>query len=205
MNLKNVLFTKSFLKCAMLLPALAFILAGCATNDKGDINAPPEHGNAPTPNVSPGDTLTISFDGPPDAWPTVEKTVNGDGTITLSDIGAIKVAGKTTGEIEQLIHDKYVPTVVRRLTVTVKAGDRVYYVGGEVKSPGRSIYVGQITFSKAITSAGGFTEFSDKKKILLERIDGRRYYLNCDRILDGKDPDPAVFPGDQITVYRKIF
>jgi polysaccharide export outer membrane protein len=121
-------------------------------------------------------------------------------------VGRVKAAGKTPGELQDAIHDLYVPHYYTHLTITVKTtGDRVYYVRGEVKTPGRQIYVGQITVTKAITSAGDFTDFANRKKIWLIRVNGQRFRLNCIRILDGRDPDPPVYPGDQIEVARSIF
>jgi polysaccharide export outer membrane protein len=155
-----------------------------------------------------GDTVTIVFSGlPPDAnMEPHEEPIKDDGTITLPDVGRVKAAGKTPGELQDAIHDLYVPHYYTHLTITVKTtGDRVYYVRGEVKTPGRQIYVGQITVTKAITSAGDFTDFANRKKIWLIRVNGQRFRLNCIRILDGRDPDPPVYPGDQIEVARSIF
>jgi protein involved in polysaccharide export with SLBB domain len=81
----------------------------------------------------------------------------------------------------------------------------VYYVRGEVKSPGRQIYVGQITVTKAITSAGDFDDFSNKRNVILTRANGKRFVINCDKILNGDAPDPGVYPGDQIDVQRRMF
>jgi polysaccharide export outer membrane protein len=78
-------------------------------------------------------------------------------------------------------------------------------VRGEVKAPGRQVYVGQITVTKAITSAGDFTDFANRKNVLLIRSNGKRFTLNCVKILDGRAPDPGVYPGDQIQVERIIF
>jgi polysaccharide export outer membrane protein len=108
--------------------------------------------------------------------------------------------------LEDAIHDLYVPKVYTHLSVTVKtSGDRVYYVRGEVKAPGRMIYAGSITVSKAITSAGDLTDFADKSDITLTRANGQRFKLNLNRILAGKDPDPPVYPGDQIEVGRRWY
>ncbi len=65
-----------------------------------------------------------------------EETIKEDGTITLPLIGSVYAVGKTAGELQNEIYTNYVPKYYVRLTVTVKSGDRVYYVGGEVKSPG---------------------------------------------------------------------
>ena len=193
----------------MLLPLLALVLAlaGCATQDYKEVMEVPSSDGTDTPgaHLQVGDTITITFDGLPSNPAPQDKTINDDGTITLADIGAIKVAGKTTGDVENAIHDLYVPRIYKHLTVTVKAGDRVYYVRGEVKAPGRQVYVGQITVTKAITSAGDFTDFANRKNVLLIRSNGKRFTLNCVKILDGRAPDPGVYPGDQIQVERIIF
>ena len=67
------------------------------------------------------------------------------------------------------------------------------------------IYAGDITVSKAITSAGDFTDFADRSDVTLIRANGDRFLLNMNHILSGKDPDPPVFPGDQIKVGRRLF
>jgi protein involved in polysaccharide export with SLBB domain len=189
-----------------LLPLLALGLAGCASSDYSDAMMPPNDNGTnavPAAVLQVGDTITISFDGPPTPMDSVDKTINEDGTITLSDIGPVKAAGKTTGELEVAIHDLYVPKFLTHLNVTVKAGDRVYYVRGEVHNPARQIYVGQITVTKAITSAGDFTDYANHNNVVLIRANGKRYKIDCDAILNGEAPDPPVYPGDQIVVYRR--
>jgi len=155
-----------------------------------------------------GDTVTITLKGPPppnEILP-VEKPIKDDGTITLDYIGRIEAAGKTPGQLEDAIHDLYVPKYYTHLNVTVQASnDRVDYVRGEVKTPGRMIYTGEITVSRAIASAGDFTDFADRTEVYLTRANGQRSELNLKRILAGKDPDPPVYPGDQIEVTRRLW
>jgi len=197
----------------LLLPLLALALGGCSlfsSSHKGNVMAQPDIENTASPDkiarLHIGDTVTITFSGLPEELAPQEKPIKEDGTITLPDIGRVKASGKTPGELEDAIHDLYVPKVYTHLSVTVKtSGDRVYYVRGEVKAPGRMIYAGSITVSKAITSAGDFTDFADKADITLTRANGQRFELNLKRILAGKDPDPPVYPGDQIEVGRRIF
>ena len=192
-------------KSLFLLPLLALGLAGCASTDKGVMDPPgaddaKEVGAA---RLHVGDSITVIFDGLPDPLAPHDETIKEDGTVTLQDVGPVKALGKTTGELQNIIHDLYVPRLYTHLTVTVKAGDRVFYVNGEVNSRARQIYVGQITVTKAITSAGGFTDFANPKKVLLIRANGKRYRINCNAILDGDAPDPGVYPGDQIEVPRR--
>ena len=184
-------------------------LSGCATADnEGLMDEPPGGTNAVLPKIDVGDTVTVTLtaSGIDDLPPAQEKPIKEDGTITLPDIGQVRAAGKTPGELEDIIHGLYVPKFYTHLNVTVKtSSDRVYFVRGEVKSPGRIIYVGPITVTKSITSAGDFTDFANHKNVMLIRSNGKRYKLNCNRILNGYDPDPPVYPGDQIEVKRQVW
>jgi len=204
-------FRFSYRSPLLLLPLLAFMLGGCALFSSPQ--KPVDLMDRPAVNYDTnsvallhvGDTVTITFSGLPDELPPQEKPIKDDGTITLPDIGRVQAAGKTPGDLEDAIHNLYVPKVYLHLNVTVKtASDRVYYVQGEVKAPGRMIYAGIITVSKAITSAGDVTDFAKRSDVTLIRVNGHRYKLNLDDILSGEAPDPPVYPGDQIVVGRRI-
>jgi protein involved in polysaccharide export with SLBB domain len=210
--MKPILNNMARFRTLACLPLLAIALSGCSLfshSQKEDVMASPGYVVQPgeeLPRLHIGDIVTVTFSGLPDTQEPQEKTIKEDGTITLPDIGRVKAAGKTVGELEDAIHDLYVPKIYTHLNVSVKAtNDRVYYVRGEVKAPGRIIYAGPITVSKAITSAGDFTDFADKADVVLTRINGKRFVLNVNHILDGRDPDPPVYPGDQIDVTRRIF
>ena len=195
----------------VLLPVLAVALTGCFSSGKkldpmaapGDVMNP---GEGVQPRLHIGDVVSITYSGLPDPMDPEDKPIKEDGTITLPDIGRVKAVGKTIGELEDTIHDLYVPKIYTHLNVTVKtSSDRVFYISGEVHAPGRVIYAGDITVSKAITSAGDFTDFADRSDVTLIRANGDRFLLNMNHILSGKDPDPPVFPGDQIKVGRRLF
>ena len=207
MNLKNVRFVRFPLLLASALLALG--LSGCSTDKNIGLMDPPDKlGTSPIlPRLSVGDSVTITLTGLPIELPPYEKLIADDKTISLPDIGTIEAAGMTPHELENYIHDQYVPKIYTHISVTVKTtSDRVYFVRGEVHAPGRLIYVGPITVSKAITSAGDFTDFANRSKVYLTRSNsGKRFRLDCDKILDGQAPDPPVFPGDQIEVKRRTF
>ena len=200
----------SFSILLMTISLMALGLVGCATpNNIGVMNPPGDQMDTnAVARLHIGDTVTIVFSGlPPEAnMEPHEEPIKEDGSITLPDIGHVKAAGKTAGELQDLIHSMYVPHLYRHLTITVRtSADRVYYVRGEVKTPGRQIYVGQMTVTKAITSAGDFTDYANRRKVWLTRSNGQRFKLNCASILAGEQPDPPVFPGDQIEVARLLF
>ncbi len=147
-----------------------------------------------------GDLVRVVFSGITDPIQPHEERIKDDGNITLPDIGAIKADGKTPGELQKAITDAYVPDYYKRLTITVSSDRRVYYVGGQVRQPGRQEYIGTTTVTKAIQSAGDFTDFSDRRKVVLTRADGKTLTVNC--LKAARDPalDPPVFPGDKIEV-----
>jgi polysaccharide export outer membrane protein len=158
--------------------------------------------------ITTGDVLVISFaDLPPGtSVPPFDQRVRDDGTITLIYNQLFHAAGKRVGDLEKEIHDFYVPSYFRNLTVTVRISreNRFYYVDGEVRAGGKFPYVSSITVSKAIAAAGGFTDFASKRKVKLIRAGGSRQTVNCNKVLEHPELDPLVFPDDKIHVPRRL-
>jgi polysaccharide export outer membrane protein len=139
--------------------------------------------------------------------PNFDEKIREDGTIKLTLDKTFKAAGKTPGDLEKEIRACYVPNYYKYMTVTVKQQEatRWYYVNGEVKVPARQMYAGRITVLKAIASVGGFTDFANKKKVRLTRVDGRTQVVNCVKALENPSLDPEVYPGDTIHVLRRLW
>jgi protein involved in polysaccharide export with SLBB domain len=152
-----------------------------------------------------GDTVTVDYSGTVTPIPENVQTITEGGNITLPYIGTVRALGKTAGELQNYIHDLYVPKYYVRLTVTVSSPQRVFYVGGEVKQPGRQLYIGETTVTKAIQAAGDFTDFANQKKVKLIRHNGEVITVNCVKAMQDPTLDPPVYPGDQIQVPRRIF
>jgi protein involved in polysaccharide export with SLBB domain len=133
----------------------------------------------------------------PTVIPSFEGRIKEDGTITLTFNQSFKADGMTRGDLEKEIRARYVPDYFKQMTVTVKQQEstRWYYLNGEVRSPARQIYNSRITVLKAIASSGGFTDFANKKKVKLTRVDGRTQIVNCPKALDNPSLDPSG-PGD---------
>jgi protein involved in polysaccharide export with SLBB domain len=151
-----------------------------------------------------GETVSIIFSGIPDIVPQHDEQIKEDGNINLPLINTVKAVGKTAGQLQNEIHDLYVPKYYVRLTVTVKPGDLIYYVRGEVKNPGRQLYVGETTVTKAITSAGDFTDYASHTVDLI-RANGSVIQINVEKALEDPTLDPKIYPGDQVNVHRRIF
>jgi protein involved in polysaccharide export with SLBB domain len=154
-----------------------------------------------------GSTLTITLMDTPTVIPPFEGKIKEDGTITLTLNQTFTAAGKTPGALEQDIRERYVPKFFKYMTVMVKQEQNTlwYYVDGEVKAPNRQLYTSRITVSKAITSAGGFTDFANKKNVKLTRLDGRSQIINCIKARDNSALDLEVYPGDKIYVPRRLW
>jgi protein involved in polysaccharide export with SLBB domain len=195
------------------------VLTGCSSPSSDQLfsgNPKPAAAGRPTvaaPNGQDvarfrvGETVIVSFSGSPVGIAAHEEPIKEDGTINLDFIGKIVAVGKTAGELQNEIYTNYVPKYYVRLTVTVKSGDRVYYVGGEVNSHGsRQLYVGDTTVTKAIQSAGGLTDFANHGKVWLTHTStGQRIRVDYDEALKNPAKDLPVYPDDQVYVDKRIW
>lgn len=195
--------------CGLVLTG--FCLSGCRTHSPEQQSAEGPSGLSISPDpgaevLRVGDSLTVTFTDTPVLIPPFEEKIKEDGTIKLTLSKIFTAIGKSRGDLEKEIRDFYVPRYYKYMTVSVKQVEstRWYYVDGEVKSPNRQIYNSRITVSKAIASAGGFTDFANKKKVRLTRVDGRTQIVNCPKALTKPSLDPEVYPGDKIYVPRRV-
>jgi protein involved in polysaccharide export with SLBB domain len=211
---------------ALLL--VGFMLLGCQSpDDNYKFNALPQNGaptGAPTAStpapVASGTTptdanvtilhvneaITVSFADTPNQILPIEDTIKEDGSITLIYNQKFQAAGKTVGALQEEIRERYVPQYFKYLTPSIKAGDRFFNIGGEVRSPGRQAYVTTMTVLRAIDTGGGFTDFAAKKRVQLTRAgSGKVITVNCVKALTHPDLDLEVFPGDKIFVPRRLF
>lgn len=151
----------------------------------------------------PGDKVLIDFaDNPgiPTLW---QQVVREDGTITLPFNQNLLAQGLRKAELEQGIHDLYVPKILKRLTVNVRAEQRTYFVSGEVKTPGQREHTGAITALKAIAACGDFTDFADKNEIEIIRANGEKIKLDGKAAQRDPTKDVPVHPGDTVHVHRR--
>jgi protein involved in polysaccharide export with SLBB domain len=197
--------------------ALACLLffAGCASDGASSGHPPMAGSGGGGPSENPdamrtdalrvGELLVIEYSGVSDPPPHHEERIKLNGKITLPSLGEVDAAGITRGELEQKIHDLYVPNYYRQLTVIVRNEGRFFYVGGQVKNPSQYPYLKEMTVLKAIATAGDFTDFAKKTKVLVTRADGRKIIVNC--IKAQRDPrlDISIYPDDTIYVPRRYF
>ena len=155
--------------------------------------------------INPGDSLIINFSDLPYVQPPISDRVKEDGTITLLQNQTFVAAGKTRGQLEKEIRARYVPAFFVAMTVNVLPDPQrqFYTVRGEVKNPGRQVYLSRITALKAIGSAGDFTDFARKTDVQLTRANGQIYHINAKQALRDPSKDLEIFPGDVVYVPRR--
>jgi len=173
-----------------------------ASNGGGaPVSVSPIIGSQDFSKIVTGDFLIISFtDIPPPGLQEVKLRVPQDGMVTLPYNVKVRAIGRSTTELQEDIRTNYVPKLYVNLTATVKAEERFYFVGGEVRSSGRQVYLGEMTVTRAIDTAGGFTDFANRKKIELRRANGETLTVNWNKVRKNPKLDLQVFPNDHITV-----
>ena len=208
MNLINCLM--KFVSRGLLFAVVLFA-AGCGTtrpqpvNQGGGTSAVPLPVNS-TDSLEPGNHITITFSGLSTIPVPYVCRIREDGTISPPYLkNPVTAAGKTIGGLESELEQAYVPDIYKTINVTIKTADRFFYVGGEVRQPSRQIFIGRITVTQAIQSAGDFTDFADQRSVRVIRANGRVDIVDCRAALDDPTKDLIVYPGDNIVVERRLF
>jgi polysaccharide export outer membrane protein len=128
-----------------------------------------------------------------------------DGKISLPLLDDIHASGLTPLQLKEELTSKlkgFVDNPTVTVTVT-EANSYKVFISGEVKTPGIVRIRSEITLVKLIIMAGGFTEWANKRKILIiTKEDGKekRIMVNYNKIVDGDEPDVIINRGDTIIV-----
>jgi polysaccharide export outer membrane protein len=140
-----------------------------------------------------------------------DQTVIVDGTIDLGKYGRLFVAGRSMPEIEALVQaaikakekDEDVGFIDVRL---VNRASKVYYVLGEVTTPGKFPLAGNETVLDGILAAGGMTDRANWRDVILVRpmSDGPGLVMKVDvgaiARLGAAATNYQLGPGDRIYV-----
>jgi polysaccharide biosynthesis/export protein len=212
----------------LALALAGILLAGCDTTDSGKGNytydptqsdappaaiagptgaqAPPSLSNDSSWTLRVGDDLIVSFaDLGINTIPPIEDQIKSDGTITLIYDQKFEAAGKTLGQLQKEIRARYVPKYFVNMTPSIKVQDRYFVVTGEVKTPNRFLWSGQMTVLGAISTAGGFTDFSKKSNVRLTRANGEQLTEDCGAAIKHPEKDLPVYAGDLVYVHKRLW
>lgn len=187
-----------------LLMAIAF--AGCTPNIQYDYAAEPDPRKTDYV-LGPSDTLRINV------WKnaelSTEASVRPDGTITMSLIGDVRAAGRTTKQLKEEITHRlcsYIKCEETPVTVAV-TGVNSYRitVSGSVEHANIFTPKYYVTVSDALAMAGGLNKFANGDKIsIVRQVDGkqRRIPIAYSLIQNGARPDMDIvlLSGDTLLV-----
>jgi len=140
--------------------------------------------------------------------------VNDNGELEVPYAGLVQAAGKSCKELAHTVKAALEREYYYRATVIIavdhiseKSRGKVY-VYGSVKQQGpQEIPADEsYTVSKAISRAGGFGDFANKRKVKLTRKNGESFTVDCKAIIEqGRtDADIVLQPDDQINVPQRL-
>ena len=145
-----------------------------------------------------GDQIRILVYDEPDL--TVERFIADDGKINFPLVGSIYVTGKTTREVQKLIHDGLTGDYLLNPSVQVNIITyRSFYIHGEVNRPGAYPYQPGLTVDQAVALGGGFTERASTSKMYIKEV------FAAKKSRKKVSLTYSVGPGDSITVDQSFF
>lgn len=156
--------------------------------------------------IAPGNLLGIKFFQTPDL--NEEVVVRPDGKISLQLIHDIMAAGLTPKELSGQLKKAYRRQLRKpEIAVIVRSLASQVYVDGEVGKPGMLNLEGPTTVMQSIAAAGGFTDRSKLKEVIVIRRRPTETVVitaNLDEFIRGKDTrqDINLLPSDIVYVPR---
>ena len=129
--------------------------------------------------------------------------VGPDGVISMPLIGEVKADGLTVGQLKAAITARlndFLNSPEVSVAVTKINSKSVLLIGG-VARPGKFPLNEKTTVLDAITSAGGFRDFANQKKVYILR-NGKKLPFNYKEVIQGKhlEQNIELQNGDQIVV-----
>ena len=155
-----------------------------------------------------GDRISLSIGGiPADDVAQISKvySISDSGSINLVHVGEVKAVGFKPSELQRVIEQAYIKREVYMrptVTVSIDGGDvpaRLVYVISGCKKNGPVAYNAGMSIMKAISVAGGLTEFAQPSKTKLIR-NGTSTAIDLRNVGSEPSKDIKLQPEDQIIV-----
>src|SRR4029077_2703377 len=120
--------------------------------------------------------------------------VRPDGKITIPLVGDVQAAGLTPQRLSEQLEQALSEYINKPdVTVTIQTvNSKKFFLTGEVFRPGEYPLVTPTRIFDALSNAGGFRDFANKKKIILIR-GAERYRFNYQDVLRGKNLGQNIF------------
>ncbi len=197
--LKNV--AGAFILAATLICTLTFT-SGCISSGQNTPGTNPTTISQISDKLQVNDLVTIAISGVPKPPPIHAERIKEDGTLTLPLIGTYQALNKTQSEIQTELTELYGKYYTGHV-VTVASEGRYIYINGEVRMPGKAIYVPGMTFLRAIAVAGGYSTFASRTRVRVTHADGTSKVVNGRSIERNPSKDFPILPGDYIEVPKR--
>lgn len=187
--------------------AAGLLFAGCDTMQPTNPSA-----TGTTQPVNPdllraGERIKINYLEIPDAQTPTEQQIPENGILVLPKGVEVMFANRLKAEVEKEIQDIYINKrrLYPRMTVIIERQGLTISIGGEVRTPGGLMHSGQMTVTKAINAAGGFTEFANQTEVVITRaITKEQIVVNVRQAFKTPALDVPIYPGDSVFVKRRI-
>jgi len=145
-----------------------------------------------------GDKIRITVYNEPDL--SGEFEVSGQGLVSVPLLGQVQVMGKTTGEVQAILTQKYGKDYLVNPSVSIEVLNyRPFFIIGEVNRPGSYPYVNGMTVINAVALAGGYTPRASHDGIKIKHSNE-----TTQQERDAKE-DTVVMPGDVIEIAERFF
>ncbi|MGE5644582.1 MAG: polysaccharide biosynthesis/export family protein [Acidobacteriota bacterium] len=154
-----------------------------------------------TYTLGPDDVIYVRVWREPDLSGTL--AVRPDGKITMPLINEVKASGMTPVQLSAAITkglSEYINNPQVMVAVQAVRSKR-YFMSGEIFRPGAYPLASRVTVFDAITMAGGFREFANRKKITIVR-GTKRMKFNWKEVVKGKNLQQNIYleNGDHVIV-----
>jgi polysaccharide export outer membrane protein len=128
-----------------------------------------------------------------------------DGKISLPLVDDVRASGLTPLQLKEILVTKLKNFIDNpNVSVTVmEANSFKVYVSGQVKNPGVFKLRSETSFLQLMTMTGGFTDWADRKNILIirkEKGEDVRITVNYKKIIEGEASDIAIKRGDTVII-----
>ena len=131
--------------------------------------------------------------------------VRPDGRISLPLVNDVQAAGLTPSRLATQLSEAFRQhlTDAEVSVIVEQVNSRKFYVIGEVMRPGAYPLAAATSVLQALTTAGGFREFANTKKVqVIRAVGGHRLPFDYGAVVKGRRPDFNVWleAGDTLVV-----
>lgn len=155
------------------------------------------------------DNLSINVWSHPDLNQNVE--VDEEGNINFPLIGEIEAEGLTISQLRDriayLLGKDYIVNPLVTVSVQKHIERETFFIYGEVRNPGAHTLEGKMTLLRAITLAGGLSDFAASVIYIKRKEEGKekRIKANINSVIKQETADIPLKPDDIVVVPRRFF